>query len=137
MDEDSVNPKHMKKAESPCWMEEEKKESTPQKQQEEQQQQQCSLEKQREGLPEELDKNKTYGHESELRADLERFELTDLHVVLNTEGNAVWREMPSSEHRRAVDVIKNNCTRGNKTGIWKSATNPLSSWIRATLNLPI
>jgi hypothetical protein len=39
-------------------------------------------------------------------ADLERFELTDLHIDLNTEGFAVWREMPSSEHRWAVDVIE-------------------------------
>jgi hypothetical protein len=106
----------------------------PERQQEEEQQ--CSLEKQQEGLPEELYKNKTYHHKSELWVDLERFELTDLHIVLNTEGFAVWREMPSSEHARAVDVIEAKFHAWKQDRIVKSAMNPMSLWIKAKRHLP-
>jgi hypothetical protein len=37
---------------------------------------------------------------------LEKLNLTDLHIVLNDEGYAVWREMPGTEHDTAVDLMK-------------------------------
>ena len=31
--------------------------------------------------------------------------LSDLQIVLNSEGYAVWREMPDTKHNARVDVI--------------------------------
>jgi hypothetical protein len=38
--------------------------------------------------------SKPINHERELWAFLERLDATDLHIVLDDEGYAVWQEMP-------------------------------------------
>jgi hypothetical protein len=47
-----------------------------------------------------------YQDEHELWEDLETFDLTDLDVVHNDEGYAVWRETPGFIHHGAVDRIQ-------------------------------
>jgi hypothetical protein len=66
-----------------------------------------TLEILQENLPEGLSKEKNYNHESELLGNLEKLDLTDLQIVLNEEGYAIWREMPSYIHNGAVDTILN------------------------------
>jgi hypothetical protein len=47
-----------------------------------------------------------YEDEGYLWEALEKLNITDLHIVLNDEGYAVWRETPAlSKHDTAVDVI--------------------------------
>lgn len=95
----------MKEQEDPLkWEEEEKKESSPKKTRSGGVTQ-TSLEKAQGGLPEEINKKKKYGCERELRIDLEYFGVSDLHIILNKQGFACWREMPGEAHRFAVGEI--------------------------------
>jgi hypothetical protein len=59
------------------------------------------------GLPKEINANKKYASERELRIDLEEFGLgdLDLHIVLNKDGFPVWREMPGKEHGAEVEEL--------------------------------
>ena len=65
-----------------------------------------------EGLPEEI-KEKTYlGEEGEvqLMKDLEKHDLADNHVALNSQGKACWREMPTDFHQTAIQEIEDCIT---------------------------
>jgi hypothetical protein len=96
-----------------------------------------SLEKQQEGLPAGLKKTEKCTHELELWADLEELDVTDLHIVLNTEGFTVWREMPDQEHKWAVQEIEIEFDEWKEgKGVLGTAKNPTSLWITATLDLP-
>ena len=58
-----------------------------------------------EGLPKEL-KGIVFKDEGELWKEQEKIGLSDLDIVLNSEGYAVWREMPGEIHVRGVNVIQ-------------------------------
>jgi hypothetical protein len=62
------------------------------------------LEVLQESLPEEI-QGKVYKDEGYLWEELEKLNLTDLHIVLNDEGYAVWREMPGTVHNTGVNAI--------------------------------
>jgi hypothetical protein len=68
------------------------------------------LEGLQESLPKEIQGN-MYEDEGDLWEDLEKLNLTDLHIVLNNEGYAVWREMPGPIHNAAVRGIQTNFQR--------------------------
>jgi hypothetical protein len=55
-----------------------------------------------ESLPAELEKSKVYENERELWKDLEKYDLTNLQIVRNDEGYAVWREIPTELERNKV-----------------------------------
>jgi hypothetical protein len=86
--------------EKDLWSEEEKKE--------------CSLcciartprEILQENLPEGLTKDKKYEDDGELWEELEKLNLSDLQIVRNEQGYAVWREMPGPIHNAAVEEIQ-------------------------------
>lgn len=89
--------------------EEEKKESTPQRPDsggsEVQTNNTCDLlESKQADLPEFLQGRK-YTDESAFLDDLEKNGVSDLRVVLNEDGYAVWKEMPSDAHNNAVGMI--------------------------------
>jgi hypothetical protein len=65
-----------------------------------------NLEVLQESLPEEI-QGKVYEDEGDLWEDLEKLDLTDLHIVLDNEGYAVWREMPGPIHNAGVSAILN------------------------------
>jgi hypothetical protein len=46
-----------------------------------------------------------YAEESAFLEDLEKNGFRDLHLVLNKDGYAVWREMPGDAHNDAVELI--------------------------------
>jgi hypothetical protein len=81
------------------WSEEEKMEGSPRRVA------RNTLEILREKLPEGLSREKQYNHESELLEDIQKQGITDLQIVLNNEGYAIWREMPGVIHNRAVGKI--------------------------------
>jgi hypothetical protein len=58
-----------------------------------------------EGLPEEI-QGKVFKDEGELWKVQEKIGLSDLQLVLNSEGYAVWREMPETEHNSGVWLIE-------------------------------
>jgi hypothetical protein len=55
-----------------------------------------TLEILQENLPEGLSKKKKYNHESDLLEDLKKLDLTDLQIILDDEGYAIWREPEAS-----------------------------------------
>jgi hypothetical protein len=57
-----------------------------------------------EGLPEGLDKSKQY--ERELWAELEKVGVSDLRIVLNADGFAVWEEIPGHQHIAAATELR-------------------------------
>lgn len=58
----------------------------------------------RKGIPLAL-RDKVFQNEGMLWEAQEKLGLSDLQIVLNSEGYAVWREMPEIEHDIGVDVI--------------------------------
>lgn len=80
-------------------LEEEKKEGSPRRVA------QTRLEVLQDSLPPEL-KGKVYQDEGELWKAQEKIGLDDLQIVLDSKGNAVWRDMPGVFHNAAIDVIR-------------------------------
>jgi hypothetical protein len=85
--------------------EEEKKEATPQRPDKGGSYETGHLAESQFGLPECL-LGKEYKDESTLLEDLEKNGVRDLHIVLNKDGYAVWKEMPGDAHNEAVASIK-------------------------------
>ena len=56
----------------------------------------------------------TLASEHKLLSDLEKFELADLHILLNKDGYPIWREMPGEEHNLVTQKIAIRC------GRWKN-----------------
>jgi hypothetical protein len=86
--------------EKDLWSEEEMKESSP-----------CRVARTpreilQENLPEGLSKDKKYEDDGELWEELEKLNLSDLQIVRNEQGYAVWREMPGPIHNAAVEEIQ-------------------------------
>ena len=67
----------------------------------------------RAGIPEEIE-HKKYATERDLFIDLKKFGLDDLHILLNQDGLAIWREMPYNPH---VVVVREITFRFNR---WKN-----------------
>jgi len=79
-------------------LEEEKKKGSPRRVA------RTKLEVSQESLPSEL-KGTLYNDEGELWEAQQKIGLSDLQIVLDSEGCAVWREMPDTKHNAGVDVI--------------------------------
>jgi hypothetical protein len=58
-----------------------------------------------EGLPGEI-QGKVYEDDGELWEKLDKLNLSDLQIVRNDQGYAVWREMPGPFHNAAVEEIE-------------------------------
>jgi hypothetical protein len=63
------------------------------------------LEVLQESLPSEL-KGNVYEDEDDLWEAQDKIGLSDLQIVLNSEGYAVWREMPDTKHNSGVGTIR-------------------------------
>jgi hypothetical protein len=88
------------KEEKDLWSEEEKKESSI-----------CRVARTpreilQENMPEGLNKDMKYEDDGELWEAQEKLDLSDLQIVRNEQGYAVWREMPGPIHNIAVFEIQ-------------------------------
>jgi hypothetical protein len=95
--------------EKDLWSEDEKKEGSPSRDVA-----RTPREILQENLPEGLSKDKKYEDDGELWEELEKLNLSDLQIVRNEQGYAVWREMPGPIHNAAVEEIQHEFQRWEK-----------------------
>jgi hypothetical protein len=84
-----------------------------------------TLEVLQDSLPSEL-KGTVYNDEGELWEAQQKIGLSDLQIVLTSEGYAVWREMPDTKHNAGVRVIL------NEFGKWKQEQCAVFFWRKSS-----